>query len=329
MFNFPPWFHYAAGMNQLARVFVSLTFGSALLLSGGAFGAQAPSAKRILILGDSITYGGRYVDYFETYLRGQFPGWEGEVLNLGLPSETVSGLSEDGHAGGAFPRPDLHERLDRVLAKTKPDLVIACYGMNDGIYLPLSEERFGRFKAGIERLRAKVTATGAQMIHLTPPVYDPVTAKAAPGFNYDDVLASYSEWLLSKRADDWTVLDIHGPMRECLREGRARDPQFQLAGDGVHPGDVGHWLMARPLIAHFGAPAEWAKAATAETMLQGIPHGGELLKLVAERQSVLKDAWLTDTGHQRPGMGKGLPLAEAEQRAAKLQTQIRELLKSR
>ena len=50
-------------------------------------------------------------------------------------------MSEEGHAGGKFPRPDLHERLDRALPKTKPDLVFACYGMNDGIYLPLDEAR--------------------------------------------------------------------------------------------------------------------------------------------------------------------------------------------
>src|SRR2546425_2764856 len=42
-----------------------------------------------------------------------------EFLNLGLPSETVSGLSEEGHAGGQFPRPDLLERLARVLARSE------------------------------------------------------------------------------------------------------------------------------------------------------------------------------------------------------------------
>ena len=36
-----------------------------------------------------------------------------DILDLGLSSETVSGLSEPGHAGGAFPRPCLKERLER------------------------------------------------------------------------------------------------------------------------------------------------------------------------------------------------------------------------
>src|SRR5687767_1930208 len=123
-----------------------------------------PKTRRILFLGDSITYAGQYVDYFEAYLAVNYPDRGFEVINAGLPSETVSGLSEPGHADGKFPRPNLHERLDRALAKTKPDLVFACYGMNDGIYQPFSEERFNRFRLGVIRLRNKVAAAGAQII---------------------------------------------------------------------------------------------------------------------------------------------------------------------
>jgi len=71
-------------------------------------------ARRVLFLGDSITYSGEYVESVEAYFVTRFPEREIEFLNLGLPSETLSGLSETGHAGGAFPRPDLHERLGRA-----------------------------------------------------------------------------------------------------------------------------------------------------------------------------------------------------------------------
>ena len=98
-------------------------------------------AKRVVFLGDSITYSGAYGETIEAYFVTRFPDRAVEFINVGLPSETVSGLSEDGHAGGQFPRPDLHERLDRVLAQLKPDLIIACYGMNDGTYLPFDESR--------------------------------------------------------------------------------------------------------------------------------------------------------------------------------------------
>src|ERR687894_275261 len=90
--------------------------------------------RRVVFLGDSITYSGQFIEFLEAYLRVKDPTLRCEFLDLGLPSETVSGLSEPGHAGGQFPRPDLHERLDRVLEQARPALVVACYGMNDGIY---------------------------------------------------------------------------------------------------------------------------------------------------------------------------------------------------
>ncbi len=109
-------------------------------------------ARTIVFLGDSITFGGGYVAGFEAWLLTTGFRPLPLVVNVGLPSETVSGLSEEGHAGGEFPRPDLTERLDRVLRLAKPDLVFACYGMNCGIYEPLNEERFRRYREGIEKL---------------------------------------------------------------------------------------------------------------------------------------------------------------------------------
>ncbi len=132
--------------------FLALLFAILLPLSATRAEEFLPKVTRIVFLGDSITYAGEYVDQFELFLRATFPERRFEVLDLGLPSETVSGLSEEGHAGGKFPRPDLHERLDRVLAKTKPDLVFACYGMNDGIYLPPDNERSEKFATGMVEL---------------------------------------------------------------------------------------------------------------------------------------------------------------------------------
>ncbi len=99
-------------------------------------------AKRILFLGDSITHAGGYISIIEARLIANGVESRPESINLGLPSETCSGLSEPDHP---FPRPDVHERLDRALAAAKADLVVACYGMNDGIYYPFSEERFAAY----------------------------------------------------------------------------------------------------------------------------------------------------------------------------------------
>src|SRR6266481_3240244 len=204
---------------QLQRLVTLILFSASL---GICLGDQSGTAekraalpakvKRVLFLGNSITYSGGYVALVEAYFVTRYPGGTIEFSNVGLPSETVSGLSEEGHAGGQFPRPDLHERLGRVLEQTKPDLVFACYGMNDGIYLPLDEERFAKFRDGMILLRKKVAAAGAQIIHLTPPTFDPGQHPSPEKAHYNDVLDRYSAWLLEQRASGWRVIDIHGPM---------------------------------------------------------------------------------------------------------------------
>src|SRR5438552_1853750 len=113
--------------------------------------------QRVVFLGDSNTFAGHYIAYLDAYLYTRFPDKKFELLNLGLPSETVSGISEPDHP---YPRPDVHERLDRVLTKTKPDVVVVCYGMNDGIYYPPSEERLKKYQDGIRRLIEKCEKAG-------------------------------------------------------------------------------------------------------------------------------------------------------------------------
>lgn len=283
--------------------------------------------KRILFLGDSITFGATYIAYIDTAMILAEPGTKYDVISAGLSSETVSSLSEPGHAGGKFPRPTLHARLDRVLAKAKPDLVVACYGMNDGIYMPLNEERFKAFRDGMTLLHTKVEATGAKIIHLTPPVFDPVPIKARvdnsgePGKmfeHYNDVLDRYAEWLLEQRTQGWSVLDLHGTIKAALTEQRKTNADFTFSKDGVHPGDDGHKLMAQPVL------DAWGIALKAGDFSSN-PQGDAIFKLVRQKTDVLRDAWLTEIGHLRPGVKAGLPIAEATAKAAALDAEARNL----
>lgn len=283
------------------------------------------AAKRVLFLGDSITYGGTYVDFVEAALRSANPQWTAEVLALGLPSETVSGLSEPGHAGGRFPRPVLRTRLERTLAQVKPDVVLACYGMNDGIYMPWSKDRFSRYEAGILQLREQVHAAGAKLIHVTPPVFDALPIKdrilpagldqySAPFAGYDEVLARYSSWLLSMRAVGWQVIDVHGPLSAAVAKRREAQPAFTFSKDGIHPDRAGHAQIAAAILTGLGLseeitqlPLRWANEEESAT-----------LRRIRERRKLLADAWLSSIGHERPGMTPGLPLDEAQRKAAEL-----------
>ena len=286
------------------------------------------NVKTVLFLGNSITWAGTYVNNVETYYRFKYPVSDIEFINVGLPSETVSGLSEPGHANGEFPRPDLHERLARVLQQTKPDLVFACYGMNDGIYMPFDSTRFKKFKEGILWLHDEVTKTGAEIIHLTPPDYDELRGKSK---GYSAVLDNYADWLLSLRQSmQWQVIDIHYSMKKYLQAHRQADAKFgldafALAEDGVHPGETGHWIMAREILLYLG----FKELEKTPGILQAVRLNTDplkLVKLITDRQILLRDAWLTATKHLRPGLPIGLPLTEAHSKAKDMLKEIKQTL---
>ena len=66
-------------------------------------------------------------------------------------------------------------------------------------------------------------------------------------------------------------------------------------------------------------------SATLQVALQASPHYRQILELVARRQTLMKDAWLTASRHQRPEMTVGLPLSEAQTQYEQLEQQLRAL----
>lgn len=279
--------------------------------------------QRIVFLGDSNTYAAHYVNLIETALLRQAPELELEILNLGLNGETCSGSSEPDHP---YPRPTVHERLGRILARTQPDVVVAAYGMNDGIYHPQSPNRFSAFKNGIRELVRKVDAAGARLVLLTPPPFDPTalrgTKKLAPKSanrfawfsiyeDYDEVLKDYTDWLLTDLKDERidVLINIRKPLREHTAKRQRADRDYLLMEDGVHFNFEGHQIVAKTLLLNWGFAAE-------------VESNSMLYNLVSERQRLLRDAWLTHCGHKRPDVKPGLPLKEAQDKAHKLRQQI-------
>ena len=101
----------------MARIAARFIVGCSVILALAACAEDfLPGVQRILFLGDSITYDGQYVDDIETALRMQLPTRHFDIINCGLPSETVSGLSEKGHADGKFAAQADQLRLYRSIA---------------------------------------------------------------------------------------------------------------------------------------------------------------------------------------------------------------------
>lgn len=224
--------------------------------------------ETIVFFGDSITQAGGYVNYFEAYLLTRFPGKKFRVINHGISSETISGTSEEDHHPR---RPWALPRFARDVAKWKPDVVVACFGMNDGNYYPFEETRFKAYQKGIRTLieRTKNEAK-AKLILMTPPPYDPYRRRVGdpnaktygykfPAVDYDETLRRYSEWLVSLRKDGQIVVDLHSQMNALLKMRRKKQVSYSFSPDGVHPDATGHWLMAQFLLEELGMPATAAR----------------------------------------------------------------------
>lgn len=263
----------------------------------------------VLFLGDSITHAGHYVSNIEAFIRAS-GDHESEFINLGVPSETCTGLSEPDHP---FPRPNVHDRLDCALDVVKPDIVFACYGMNDGIYYPFDEERFAAYQNGIGTIIDKVHAAGAKLILMTPPPFDPEPLRAEGKIkpageekyawfeiyeNYDtEVLARYSEWILQQKDRVEKVIDLRSPVLAFLEHRRETEPAFTLSPDGVHLNKEGHAVLTTAILDAFDLDP-----------LELDPHNEADIAGTEWRQRILHDAWLSHIGHTRPGMRPGLPM---------------------
>jgi lysophospholipase L1-like esterase len=228
------------------------------------------SGERILILGDSITQDGRYVDLLTAYLWAAYPERDLAIFNAGLSSETVSGITEPVHP---YPRPNVLDRVKTALAISDPDWVLVCYGMNDGIYHPIEPRIREAYADGMRRLLSEIAAGNARAILLTPPVFDaeaPAVRQRLrdaaeeepygyrkPYVKYDATLEELSQIARGLESDPRVerVIDVHAATERFLRAAKAADDAFAY-GDGVHPPLSGHAAMATAVLVGLGQPED-------------------------------------------------------------------------
>ncbi len=241
---------------------------AALVLLGAPGTAATPAAASlpedgsvIVFFGDSITQAGHYVEYIDAFLAARHPDLRYRVLNRGISSETLSGTSEPDHAPR---RPCALDRFTRDIVAARPDVLVACFGMNDGNYFPFDPERFTRYQQGVRRLIERTRRKlHARLILLTPPPYDAYARTVLdpdaisfgykfPAIEYDETLERYSAWLLALHEPGVQVVDVHAAMNRHLRERRDKRVSFRLQDDGIHPTTTGHWIMALTLLEAWG-----------------------------------------------------------------------------
>ncbi len=209
-------------------------------------------SEKIAFFGDSITFDGRYIEILNDYLKDHDDYKSLSLLNYGKNSETVSGLSEEVHEP---PRPLLFDRIEETYAKDEASLLFFCYGINDAIYQPFSNENFKAYKTGVDQFLQFTRLKSCKTILLSAPTFGLDSSTAAshttkspqsyswkePYSGYDEVMQEYSSYIMSLKDDViLKTIDIYSPLRKEVDKAYDKDP--------IHPNGYGHQVIAETII---------------------------------------------------------------------------------
>lgn len=206
---------------------------------------------RVVFYGDSITEQQMYGRDIENFVVTRYPNLKVKFINSGWSGDTASG-------GGGGP---IDVRLKRDVLPYKPTVVTILLGMNDGGYRvgdAATDARYVQNMTHIADVLQKALPK-ARLVLLTPTFFDRRDRTDSnpndthnyqhPDLDYNRTLIKYGDWLKTfGAARGMSVIDLNAPMAAATAEGRKTDPNFTLAGDGVHPGEVGHLIMASAIL---------------------------------------------------------------------------------
>lgn len=244
------------------------------LLALASFAPCATSAEflihdndRVVFLGDSITEQRLYTTYIEAYALTRHPEWKLWFRNVGWGGDT-SWLRQRSHpdeaklfaADEAAQQEMVHDAVSRGLNRDvlplKPTFVTVKFGMNDHSYQPFREDIFKAYVRSQTEIAEILKANGARVAFLTP---QPIEDKR-PDPDQDvrnQSLRKFSDGLKQVADKEGTTfVDQFDPyMRVLLRERSQHPDDFVGGGDAVHPGPIGHTVMAWAILKGLSAPA--------------------------------------------------------------------------
>lgn len=203
-------------------------------------------SSRVLLLGDSVTDCGRarpvgeapdglgdgYVRMVDALLRTIHPTHDLTVLNLGVSGDTVR---------------DLAARWDRDVIALQPDWLTVLIGINDvwRVFHEVPERRVeavpaDEFERTYDALLARTKPQLRGLVLLTPFHLQP--DRADPMRSRMDVHGAVVRRLAARHGAE--LVDLQAVFDAALRKHDYRE----LAGDRVHPTELGHGLIARALL---------------------------------------------------------------------------------
>lgn len=204
--------------------------------------------ETVCIIGDSITHGGMYHSNMYLFYVTRFPDREFQLFNCGISGDTAAGACR---------------RLDWDILVHKPAAATVLLGMNDvGLRFygkhTTDEKSMAAQQASLEQYAVNLTnlveglrKANVRVTLLTPTIYEQSADTGADNFlGANDGLRNCGEVVKEiARRFDLPVIDIHAAMDAINCAAQKTDPSFTLVGrDRVHPGNVGHLVIAYTLL---------------------------------------------------------------------------------
>lgn len=222
---------------------------------------------RVLLLGDSITEQKLYTTYVEAYTVTRFPkqkftffnsGWGGDTSWLRMRSfpDEKALFAAEGDAQQKLIAESVDEPLQRDVISFKPSVVFINFGMNDHHYEAFREDIFKAYCRSQTHLTKSLMKAGARVVLLTPqPIENRSGDPSADARNQS--LHKFAEGLKQVAATEGaTFVNQFDPYMAIMRREHALDVGACIGGgDEIHPGPVGHTLMAAIILKQLKAPA--------------------------------------------------------------------------
>jgi lysophospholipase L1-like esterase len=213
--------------------------------------------RKIVIVGDSITEGGKYpggyVWLLERYLSALYPDRKIKIVNAGISGNKAS---------------DMQARFQKDAIDQKPDLVMINVGVNDvwHAFFNFPKNQFfpqGNLPTGVPlaEYRDKITqmvlaakAAGIRVVLLSPTPIGEIL-DGPENRRLQEYIAAMREIALQ---NECLFIDLNAPCREVIGtyQKHAGKTLNLLAADGVHPNPSGYRIIAFTILRGLGVPAK-------------------------------------------------------------------------
>lgn len=214
---------------------------AAVCLRANAQVSPFVKGDRVAFVGNSITEAGYYESYIWLYYMLHFPEMPITVYNAGIGGDRAGNILD---------------RLDDDVLRRKPTVISLTFGMNDSGYFEFLKNDADstadvRVKESYEkfvRIQQKLKAyTPARKVMVSSSPYDETVKNPKNLFPKKSLamekITAFQQ--TAARQNNWGWVDLFHPMTEIEQREQKRDPEFTLTGsDRIHPGNMGHFVMA-------------------------------------------------------------------------------------